>query len=84
MDYGLEKFKKLYQSRSSIEQIFSRLLSFAMQDPTVKGIRAIRNHATIAHITVLLVALTAPRTGQKDKIRFVKPFVPNIMTQNSD
>ena len=82
IDYGTETFKKLYHSRTSIERIFSRLLSLAMQDPTVKGIRAIRNHATIAHIAVLLIALTAYRTGQKDKIRFVKSFVPNIMSQN--
>jgi len=28
--------------------------------------------------TILLVALTAARTGNKDKIRFVKSFLPNI------
>jgi len=83
IEYGTKEFKKLYRSRSSIERIFSRLLSLAMQDPTVKGLRAIKNHATLAHITVLLVALTAHKTGQKDKIRFVKSFVPNIMTYNN-
>jgi len=31
IDYGTDKFKKLYHSRSSIERIFSRLLSLAMQ-----------------------------------------------------
>ena len=82
IDYGTKKFKNLYHARSSIERIFSRLLSLAMQDPTIKGLQAIRNHATIAHISVLLIALTASRTGQKDKIRFVKSFVPNIMSQN--
>lgn len=79
MDYGTEKFKELYNTRTSVERIFSRLLSIAMQEPTVRGYHAIRNHATIAHITVLLVALTAHKTGQKDKIRFVKSFVPNFL-----
>ena len=38
----------------------------------VRGLRAVSNHRTIAHITVLLVALTAAKTGNKDKICFVK------------
>jgi hypothetical protein len=52
-----------------------------MQNPTVKGLRAVRNHCTIAHITVLLVALTAHKMGCEDKIRFVKSFVPSFLTQ---
>jgi hypothetical protein len=32
----------------------------------------------MAHITVLLVALTVAKTGNKEKIRFVKLFLPNI------
>jgi len=51
-----------------------------MQHPTVRGYNANRNHATIAHISVLLVALTAYLTGQQDKMRFVKSFVPNFLT----
>lgn len=81
INYGTEKFKKTYNKRTSVERVFSRLLSIAMQKPTVKGLRAIRNHCTIAHITVLLVALTAHRIGCEDKIRFVKSFVPNFLTQ---
>lgn len=81
INYGTEKFKKTYNKRTSVERVFSRLLSIAMQKPTVKGLRAIRNHCTIAHITVLLVALTAHRMGCEDKIRFVKSFVPNFLTQ---
>lgn len=84
IEYGTEKFKKLYHSRSSIERVFSRLLSLAMQDPTVKGMQAIENHATIAHITALLVELGAHKTGHTDKIRFVKSFVPNFMTQSKN
>jgi hypothetical protein len=82
IDYGTLKFKELYNCRTSVERIFSRLLSIAMQDTTVRGYYANRNYATIAHISVLLVALTAHKTGQKDKIRFVKSFVPNLMSDN--
>jgi len=76
--YGTPKFKKIYNLRSGCERIFSRLLDLCMQNPSVRGLRAISNHCTIAHITVLLIALTAARTGNKDKIRFVKSFLPNI------
>ena len=79
VDYGTRRFKKLQNTRTSVEWVFSRLLSIAMQNPTVKGLKAISNHCTIAHITVLLVALTAWSSGQKDKIRFVKSFVPNFL-----
>ena len=65
-----------------MERIFSRLLSITMQNPTMRGYHANRNHITIAHIAVLLVALTAHKTGQKDKIRFVKSFVPNFLVDN--
>lgn len=81
IDYGTKKFKEIYKSRISVERIFSRLLSITMQNPTVRGINANSNHATIAHIAVSLVALTAQRTGQHDKIRFVKSFVPNFLSE---
>jgi hypothetical protein len=80
INYGSLRFKEIYNTRTSVERVFSRLLSISMQRPTVKGLRAIRNHCTIAHITVLLVALTAHRMGFEDKIRFVKSFVPNFLT----
>ena len=80
INYGSQRFKNIYNTRTSVERAFSRLLSISMQRPTVKGLRAIRNHCTIAHITVLLVALTAHRMGFEDKIRFVKSFVPNFLT----
>jgi hypothetical protein len=78
--YDTQEFKELYKKRTSVERIFSRLLAIAMQNPTVRGYNANRNHATIAHISVLLVALTAYQTGQQDKMRFVKSFVPNFLT----
>jgi transposase len=78
--YDTKEFKELYKKRTSVERIFSRLLTVAMQNPTVRGYNANCNHATIAHISVLLVALTAYMTGQQDKMRFVKSFVPNLLT----
>ena len=72
--------KNYIKKRTSVERIFSRLLAIAMQNPTVRGYNANCNHATIAHISVLLVALTAYKAGQQDKIRFVKSFVPNFLT----
>jgi hypothetical protein len=78
INYGSKEFKKVYDLRSGSERIFCRLLELAMQNPSVRGLRAISNHCTIAHITVLLVALAAARPGNKDKIHFVKSFLPNI------
>jgi len=78
ISYGSPEFKKFYNLRSGCERIFSRLLDLCMQSPSVREVRAISNHSTIAHITVLLVALAAAKTGNKDNIRFVKSFLPNI------
>ena len=49
-----------------------------MQNPPVIGFNAFSNYVTIAHITVLLVALTAAKNNMKDKIRFIKSFLPNF------
>jgi len=78
IDYGSQTFKKLYNLRGSTERIFSRLLSVLMQRPSVVRLNATRNLCTIAHITVLVVALAAVKTGHKDKARFVKSFIPNL------
>jgi hypothetical protein len=78
IDYGNQEFKKIYNLRTEAERIFSRLLTISMQEPTVKGLNATANVCTIAHITLLCVALTAVKTGQKDKIRFVKSLIPNL------
>lgn len=75
IDYRSESFKKLYNLRTSSERIFSRLLNFFIQYPTVTGLQTVSNICTIAHITILLIALTAAKTGYKDKIRFVKNFI---------
>ncbi|NIR50360.1 transposase [candidate division KSB1 bacterium] len=78
IDYGSESFKKDANLRTSSERIFSRLLSICMQNPSVVGLNATANHCTIAHITVLLVALTAAKNDVKEQIRFIKSFLPNF------
>jgi hypothetical protein len=80
IDYGTEAFKDLHNKRTSVERVFSRLLSIAMQDLPTIGLLATRNYCTIAHITVLLVALAAKRSGNPDKARFVRSFVPNLLS----
>lgn len=78
VDYGSESFKKDFNMRTGSERVFSRLLSICMQNPPVIGFNATANYVTIAHITVLLVALTAAKSNSKDKIRFIKSFLPNF------
>jgi hypothetical protein len=80
IDYDTKKFKEIYKTRTSVERIFARLLSIAMQNPNVRGINAISNQVTIAHIAVLLVATAAYKTEQYNKIRFVRSFVPNFLS----
>ena len=78
IDYCSKSFKELYNRRTSVERIFARLLTLYMQSPYVIGLNAIRNHCTIAHITVLAVALACIKLGHKNKIRFVRSFFPDI------
>lgn len=77
--YGSRLFRDIYNKRTAIERSYSRLLVMTMQHPTVRGLTANKNHCTIAHIATLLVALTAARTGEKDKVRWIKSFVPNFL-----
>jgi len=78
IDYGSQIFKEHYNKRTSSERVFSRLLTLCMQKPSVYGLKTVANHCTIAHITVLLIALTASQIGQTDKAHFVKKFLPNL------
>ncbi len=78
IDYDSRVFREIYNQRSSVERVFSRLLTITMLNPTVIGLKATQNHCTIAHITVVLIALDAHKSGFKDKIRFVKTFLPNL------
>src|SRR5208337_129013 len=75
--YGSELFRQLYRERTAVEHVFSRLLTIALQDLPTRGLDSARNLCTIAHITVLLVALAAHRTGSSDHLAFVRSFVPN-------
>ena len=77
IDYGSQTFKKLYNLRTSSERVFARFLTFCMQQPSIKGLNATANICTIAHITVLALALAAVKANQKDKIRFIKRFIPH-------
>jgi len=78
IDYNSQRFKHLHKQRTAVERVFSRLLTITMQTPTVIGLQATQNHCTIAHISVLLIALAAHRLGFGDKIRFVKTLLPNL------
>ena len=78
IDYDSESFKKDANLRTGSERVFSRLLTICMQKPSVVGLKATANHCTIAHITVLLVALTAVKNNVKDQLRFIKSFLPNF------
>ena len=80
IDYDSARFKAIYKKRTGSERVFSRLLSICMQNITNHGLNAVANKCTIAHITVLLIALAAYNLGYKDKTRFVKTFVPNFLT----
>jgi len=71
-------FKEDYNKRTSSERVFSKLLMLCMQKPSAHGLNAVSNHCTIAHITVLSIALTATRVSQTEKVRFVKKFLPNL------
>lgn len=74
IDYGSQTFKKLYNLRTSTERIFSRLLMFSIQRCSLKGLNATANLCSLAHISVLAVALAAVKSGDSHKIRFIKSF----------
>ena len=77
--YGSDSFRELYRERTAAERVFSRLLTVAMQDMPTRGLITARNLCTIAHITVLLVALTAHRLGHSDQLTFVRSFVSRLL-----
>jgi hypothetical protein len=77
--YGTEEFKQHYNRRTAIERSFSRLLAITIQEPSIRGLSSVRNHCTISHIAVLLVALAAYKLSQPDRIRFVRTFVPYFL-----
>jgi hypothetical protein len=77
--YGTTHFKLQYNRRTAVERAFSRLLAITLEEPSVRGLASIRNHCTISHIAVLLVAKAAHEFDSDDKIRFVRTFVPRFL-----
>jgi hypothetical protein len=78
INYDSEAFKNDMKLRTGSERLFSRLLTICMQKPSVVNLISTQNHCTIAHISVLLVALTAAKYNFKEQIRFIKSFLPNF------
>ena len=78
--YGTPQFREHYNRRTAVERIFSRLLSITIEEPSVRGLASVRNHCTISHIAVLLVAWAAHRLGHENKTRFVSTFVPDFLS----
>jgi hypothetical protein len=78
IDYGSPKFDKIYNMRTCSERVFSRIINLALRNIPVKGIAAISNYLTLAHISALLVALTAVKTGNRNKIRYFKSFIKDL------
>jgi hypothetical protein len=77
--YGTDRFAEVFRKRTAIERTYSRLLIITMQHPTVRGLQANKNHCTVAHIATLLVAVTAAKMGELDKVRWIKSFLPNFL-----
>jgi len=75
---ALRNFRKFMISVVIVKGYFLGYSTLYVQNQTVRGPRAVSDHCTIAQITVLLVALTAAKAGNKGKIRFTKSFLPNI------
>jgi hypothetical protein len=76
-----EYFKKIYKMQSGSERGFSRLLNFYMQRPMLTGLDAISNHCTLAHISILAIAITAVKAKQKSKIRFIRGLLKQLLNK---
>jgi len=74
-------FKKIYKLQSGSERGFSRLLELYMQYPSVTGLKAITNHCTLAHITVLAISIAAVKTNNSQKIRFIKGLLKTLASR---
>lgn len=73
-----EHFKQIYKLQSGSERGFSRLLTLYMQQPRVTGLNAVANHCTLAHITVLAIAIAAVKTNNLKKVRFIKGLLKQL------
>jgi len=72
-------FKRIYNLQSGSERGFSRLLTFYMQRPMLAGLKAISNQCTLAHIAILAVAIAAAKSKQKEKIRFIRSLLRDLL-----
>lgn len=72
IDPNSRYFKQVYKLRVSSERIFSRFFNLPIQRPPVIGLKAVSNLMTIAHITLLILALTAIKSGFLSKTRSTK------------
>ncbi|MEK6732969.1 MAG: hypothetical protein AABY55_05015 [Candidatus Omnitrophota bacterium] len=72
-------FKRIYNLQSGSERGFSRLLTFYMQRPVLAGLKAISNQCTLAHIAILAVAIAAAKSKQKEKIRFIRGLLRDLL-----
>ena len=76
-----EYFKKIYKMQSGSERGFSRLLNFYMQQPMLTGLNAVSNHCTLAHISILAIAIAAVKAKQKSKIRFIRGLLKHLLNK---
>jgi len=81
MSPASEYFKKIYRMQSGSERGFSRLLNFYMQRPMLTGLNAVSNHCTLAHISILAIAITAVKAKQKSKIRFIRGLLKQLLNK---
>lgn len=79
IDSKSEYFKRIYKLQSGSERGFSRLLTFYMQRPMLTGIDAVSNQCTLAHIAILAIAIAAVKAKQKDKIRFIRGILKDLL-----
>lgn len=79
IDPKSQYFKKIYNLQSGSERGFSRLLTFYMQRPMLTGLNAISNQCTLAHITIMAVAIAAIKAKQKSKIRFIRGILKYLL-----
>jgi hypothetical protein len=74
-----EQFKKIYKMQSGSERGFSRLLTFYMQRPVLRGLPAVSNHCTLAHISILAIAIAAVKANQNSKFRYIRGLLKHLL-----
>ena len=68
------KKSKPARTRVKIERYFSRLQDITSEDAPYYSKKSVRNHVSLAHITLSLIALTALKLGRPDKINAYLKF----------